>query len=197
MNRKLSALIGGIAAATTTAGLLLVAGCAGTPQAPTQSGFLSQYIHLKKVDATTSRYIFKNRLALYNKFEITTVKVLPEQFDGKFLTEEQKAKAIAYIRESITKALAEHGYPVVTSGGPDVGQIRVAITAIYKTGDQLGLSVEGEILDASSGFQAAAVTKTALGDIYLGSWWDNVSARQIVDAWSQRLAEAVDAAHGK
>jgi len=179
------------------AGVLLLAGCAGTPQPPKRSGFLYNYDNLQQVDDTTWRYVNTNRLALYRKFEITTPKILATQYDGKPITEDQKERAIAYIRGSLTKALEAKGYSVVSGGYGDVAEIRVAITDVYKTGSQLGLTVEGSVVDAASAFQAAAVMKTELAPEQAGSWWDNERGREIIDRWSARLAEAITLAHQK
>lgn len=197
MNKTLIRLTCGISTALTLTGLLLLAGCAGTPVAPKRSGFLYNYSNLKKVDDTTWRYVNTNRLALYSKFTIAPVKILVTEFDGKPITGEQKEKATSYIRESITKALEAKGFSVVTGGYGDVAEVRVAITDIYKTGNQLGLTVEGSIVDSASAYQAAAVMKTELSDLAIGSWWDGYSARQIVDRWSAHMAEAVAQAHGR
>jgi hypothetical protein len=180
----------------TATGLMLVAGCAGHAIAPKQSGFLSHYNKLVKVDDTTWRYINTNRLAIYNKFQITAAKVMVTEFDGKPLSPETQQKVSDYLRESITRAIGGR-YPIVPNSGVDVGEIRVAITDAYKSHDQLGLTVEGEIIDSYSTFQVAAVMRTQLGEKYLGSWWDGPSAKQIIDAWSARLGQAIDIAHSR
>jgi len=197
MNMTKSRLAGGLTTLLTLAGLLILAGCAGTPRPPTRSGFLYNYDNLKQVDDTTWRYVNTNRLALYRKFEITTPKVLATQYDGKPITEEQKERAIAYIREATAKALEAKGYSVVTGGYGDVAQIRVAITDVYKSGNQLGLTVEGSVVDAASAYQAAAVMKTELAPEQVGSWWDNERGREIINRWAERLAEAIALAHQK
>ncbi len=169
----------------------LVTGCSGTARAPKKSGFLSFYHHLEKVDDTTWRSVTPGRLSLYSKFHITAANCVVTEFDGKPLPPEAQRKVAEYLRESVTKALGDR-YPIVTSPGADVGDIRVAITQAYKTGDQLGLTVEGEIVDSYSGYQAAAVMRTELGKLYLGSWWDGPSAKGIIDAWTARLRKAID-----
>jgi len=108
----------------------------------------------------------------------------------------RKQKVADYLREAVTKALSDR-YPIVTSGGLDVAEIRVAVTEAYKTGNRLGLTVEGEINDSYSTFQAAAVMRTELGEAYLGDWWDGPSAKQIIDAWASRLREVIDIAHSR
>ncbi len=178
------------------AGLLLAAGCASHAFAPRQSGFLSHYHNLQKVDDTTWRYIFTNRLAMYNRFQITAAKTMVTEYDGKPLSQEAQQKVSDYLRGSVTRALSER-YPIVSSSGPDVGDIRVAITDAYKTGNRLGLTVEGEIIDSYSTYQAAAVMRTELGEAHLGDWWDGPSAKQTMDAWADRLRQAIDMAHGR
>ena len=195
MRLKLKIFALGLAATAVVTGLLL-AGCAAKPYAPVKANFLSTYIHLRKIDDTTWRYINTNRLAIYNKFMITSAVVMPSEFDGKPITAEQKQKASAFIREALTKAL-EPAYPVVTTPGPDVGQIRIAITSVYKTEDRVGLTVEGEVLDVSSAVQVAAVMKSSVGHLYLGNWWDSHSAKEIVDSWAGRLRETIDIAHAR
>lgn len=197
MKMTLNRLAGGLTAALTLTGLLLLAGCAGTPLPPKRSGFLYKYSNLKQVDATTWRYVNTNRLALYNKFVIAPVQIKVTEFEGKPVTDEQKTKSAEYVRESLTKALESKGYAVVSGGYGDVGEVRVAITDAYKSGSQIGLTVEGSIVDSASAYQAAAVMKSELADAQLGSWWNGERAREIIDRWSERMAEAVVHAHTK
>ena len=75
MTMKLNRIIAGITASLAVTGLLLLAGCAGTPLPPKRSGFLYNYSNLQKVDDTTWRYVNTNRLALYSKFVIAPVKI--------------------------------------------------------------------------------------------------------------------------
>lgn len=178
---------------SATAGIYLLAGCAGQKQQPVSSGFLSHYHHLKPVDATTSRYVDGPRLATYNKFKIVSVQILVKEYNGRPITAEQKKTMADYIRASLTSAL-QSKYPVVETSSTDTAEIRIAMTDAYKSGNQLGVSVEGEILDSFSSVQVAAVVRTDLGKAYLGDWWDKTSAREIVDGWSQRLRQAVDSA---
>ena len=178
------------------AGLGLFAGCAAQKPQPVRTGFLSQYHHLTKVDATTSRYVDVARLASYNKFKISSVNVVLTAYNGQPVTAEQQKKIADYVRASITSALRDR-YPVVESASTDTAEVRVAITEAYKSANRVGITVEGEIQDSYSGVQVAAVIRTDVGDIYLGDWWDKTSARAIVDGWSQRLRQVIDDAHGR
>lgn len=184
-----------VAALLATAGVMFITGCASEARAPRKSGFLSHYHHLTKVDDTTWRYVNTNRLALYNKFQLSSVSVLAKEFEDKPLTPEAQQKGAEYVRQAVTKALGDR-YPIVSTPGVDVGDLRLAITDVYKTGNRVGLTVEGEINDSYSTYQAAAVMRTELGEAYMGSWWDAPSAKQIIDAWAARLRQAIDDAHG-
>jgi hypothetical protein len=186
-----------IALSLIAAGLCLLPACANTKTfKPGYSGYLSQYHHLQKVDETTSRYINVDRLKQYNKFKISSVEILTKNYNGKAITPEQQAKMAAYVRTAITTALGDK-YPVVDAPGTDTAELRVAITDVYKTGIQVGITVEGEILDSFSAVQVAAVIRNDLGNHYLGDWWDKTSAREVVDGWAKRLREAIDAAHAR
>jgi hypothetical protein len=178
------------------ASLALLTGCAHTPNAPTKSGFLYSYAQLKPVDPYTMRYIDAQRLPIYKKFIINPVKIMVTEFDGKPLTAEQRQKASEVVRQSLEKALSDK-YPVVTAPGVDVGDIRIAITQAYKKGLQVGFTLEGEIDDSYSAFQAAAVTRSEIGDAYLGSWWDGPSFRMMVEAWAKRVREMLDSVDKK
>jgi hypothetical protein len=85
----------------------------------------------------------------------------------------------------------------------------VAITVTYKTENQLGLTVEGEILDSQAApqirnsavvdvsSQLAAVMRTELSHPYSGDYWDGPSAKELIDEWSARLRKAIDSSHGQ
>ena len=177
------------------AGLLALNACKTTPQMTNRPDFLSAYNHLQKVDATTFRYVSPVLLGQCNKFIVSPVKVLFTQFDGKPLTAEQRQRTADFVRQAIVKAVSER-YPVVTESGADVAEIRVALTEAYRTGGKLGLCVQGEILD-NSNTQVAAVVRTELSELYVPSWESKTTAREMVEAWAQRLVKAINEAHGK
>lgn len=181
---------------TSIASVCLLTGCASKPYRPGQSGYLSHYHHMTPVDATTSRYVDSARLTSYNKFKISSVDILTKNYNGQPITPEQQARMANYIRESIITALADK-YPIVTAPSTDTAEIRVAITDVYKAGNQVGITLEGEILDSYSAVQVAAVIRNDLGKHYVGDWWDKTSAREMVDGWAKRLRQAIDSAHAR
>jgi hypothetical protein len=172
------------------AGLLTLSGCKSTPQMTSRPDFLSTYDHLQKVETGVYRYVSPPLLANCSKFMIDPVKVLFTEYDGKPITDAQRQRSADFIRNTMAAEVGKW-YPVVNEPGPDVGEIRVALTEAYKTGGKLGLCVQGEILDNSK-TQVAAVVRTELSQRYGPEWEDKTAAREMVQAWAQRLLKAVD-----
>ena len=176
------------------AGLLALAACKTTPQMSNRPDFLSTYNHLQKVDDTTWRYVSPPLLNNCNRFIVAPVKVLINDLEGKPVTAEQRQRTADFVRQSIMSAIATR-YPIMSDPGPDVGEIRVAVTEAYRTGGKLGLCVQGEILD-NSNTQVAAVVRTELSEHYLPDWENKPTARRMVDEWAQRMLKTIDQAHG-
>lgn len=177
------------------AGLLALTACKSTPQMTNRPDFLSTYNHIQKVDATTWRYVSLPLLGRCNKFIVSPVKVLFNEFEGRPITAEQRQRTSDFVRQSIVQAISAR-YPVVSDPGPDVAEIRVAITGGYRTAGKLGLCVEGEILD-NSNTQIAAVAKTELSELYVPNWENKNTAKEMVQEWAARLLKVIDEAHGK
>jgi len=175
--------------------LLALTACKSTPQMETRPDFLSTYDHLKKVDATTWRYVSAPQLANCSKFVVDPVKVLFTEAEGKPITAEQQQRSADFVRQAIVKAIQAR-YPVVSDMGPGVGEIRVALTGAYRTAGKLGLCVQAEILDNSK-TQVGAVIRTEISELYVPGWENKNTAREMVEAWAQRLVKAIDEAHAK
>jgi hypothetical protein len=186
-----------VLALVAASGLALLTGCTspGQARAPLQSGFLTHYCQLERVDDMTWRHIDARNLANYDKFQIGDVKVLATYFEGKPLPDATRQKVEEYVREAIRKALSDR-YSIVTAPGHDVADIRVAITSAYKTENHLGLTVESEILDSRSWAQLAAVMRTELSEPYFSNYWDGPSGKQLINDWASNLRKAIDAARG-
>jgi hypothetical protein len=176
-------------------GLLALIACKSTPQMTSRPDFLSTYDHLQPVDATTWRYVSTPLLANCNKFIVSPVQVLFNEIDGKPLTAEQRQRTSDFVHQAISWKIAER-YPVVTEKGPDVAEVRIALTEGYRTGGKLGLCVQGEILDSSK-TQVAAVVRTELSQKYIPDWETKDTAKKMIDEWALRLRKALDDAHAK
>ena len=124
------------------------------------------------------------------------MKITVTEFEGKPLTAEQKDKAAAYILSPSPRPLGQRDTKVVPSGYGDVAEVRTAITDIYKSGSQLGLTGgrfhRGQCLRLSGrrGHEDRAGPGAAGFP-----WWDGERARGIIDSWSARMAEAIVMAH--
>ena len=116
-------------------------------------------------------------------------------FEGKALTAEQRQRTADFVRQAVTKAISE-GYPIVTEPGPDVAEVRLAVTGAYRTGGKLGMCLQGEILD-NSNTQVAAVIRTELSELYIPNWENKATAQQMVEDWAKRIKKAIDESHGK
>jgi uncharacterized protein DUF3313 len=174
--------------------LLALAACSSTtPQMTSRPDFLSTYDHLRQVDATSWRYVSDPLLANCNKFIISPVTVLINDLEGKPVTAEQRQRTSDAVRMAMVAAVSAR-YPVVSAPGPDVAEIRIAVTEAYRTGGKLGLCLQGEILDNSK-TQVAAVVRTELSERYVPDWENKNTARKMVDEWAQRLLKAIDQAH--
>ena len=174
----------------TLLGVLATNGCKTTPEMSNRPNFLTTYDYLQKVEPGLWRYVSPPLLANCTKFTVSPVKVLFTEYKGEPITAEQREHTAAYVRDTMVKALSQW-YPVVSEPGPDVGEIRIALTGAYRTGGKLGLCVQGEILD-NSNTQVAAVVRTELSEYYAPGWEDKQSAHEIVQAWAQRLVKLID-----
>jgi len=176
-------------------GLLAIAGCETKPQMTKRPDFLTTYDHLQKVETGVWRYSSPPLLANCNKFIIDPVKVMFDEVDGKPLTAEQRQRVSDFVHQAIAWKIAER-YPVVTEPGPDVAEVRIALTEGYRTGSKLGLCVQGEVLDSSK-TQVAAVVRTELSEHFIADWETRDTAKKMVNEWALRLRAMLDQAHTK
>jgi hypothetical protein len=184
--------------------LALGVGCA----MPKPSGFLGNYSHLTRANDSTWRYVDRTGLATYDKYVIGSVKVLVKSYDGTPLTPEQQEKAANRFREIIAKALTGQCELVDKPSGK-TAEIRAAITTAYPVGPSLTMGCEGEIVDAYSGQQLAAVVTyqagppqaetgpASLSEVSAGGWWNVRSSVWIMEDWADRLRKAIKEVHGK
>jgi hypothetical protein len=179
----------------SAAGLLALVACKSTPQMSSRPNFLSSYNHLQPLDDLNSRYVSPVLLAQCNRFVVRPVEILVTQLQGKPVTPEQRQRSADFMRQTVINALSDR-YPIVTERGPDVGEIRLALTDAYRTGGKLGLAVQGEVLD-NSGTQVAAGVRTDVSEVYVADWENREAARKMVGDWAERLRKLIDEAHGQ
>lgn len=202
---KVTTLLRTSFSAATFLTIALGAGCA----MPKPSGFLGNYSRLTRANDSTWRYVDRADLGTYDKYMIGSVKVLVKSYNGTPLTPDQQEKAANRFREIIAKALAGECQLVDKPSGK-TAEIRAAITTAYPVGPSLTMGCEGEIVDAYSDQQLAAVVTyqagppqieggpPSLSDSALGGgWWNLRSAVWIMEDWGDRLREAIREAHAK
>jgi hypothetical protein len=189
---------------TFCATLALAAALGGGCAAPKPSGFLGNYENLTKVDGSTWRYVDKARLATYDNYMIAPVTVLVKSYESVPLTPSQQEQAGRRFHDIIAKAIAGQCHLVDKPTGK-TAEIRAAITAAYPVGPALTLGLEGEIVDAASGQQLAAVRKYQAGppqveggppqlvdENYGNGWWNLHSSVWIMEQWADQLHKAME-----
>ena len=199
---------------TFAAGLaLLVGGCKS--QMPKPSGFLSDYSRLTEANDSTWQYVDKAGLADCNKFSVAPVKIVATEFLGTVFSEDQNRRLADSFRQKIIKAVSAR-YPVVTNSSPTTGEIRVALTRVYRVGNALAIGAEAEIINSESRKQLAAVTGAKLGPPQMGvntnpqtvrdpsdpgryveDWWNRPAADELMNRWANNLVRIIDGAQKK
>jgi hypothetical protein len=201
----------GVAAIVASAALLV--SCAAPVRQPEQSGFLSDYSGLQKVEG--NRLLFASgKMGQYSGFIIDPVMMLyrpPEEdrmFSDKELTGLQE-----YFHKSAEEALTKgDGYEVVSDPGPGVARLRIAITDVDDTVGVLnvtmytkitgaglgGLAGEGELVDAVTGEQIVAAIRWGSGSRVLRAGYKHTGDAEIlICRWTKQLRAELDAAHGR
>ena len=172
---------------------------------PKPSGFLSTYTNLVRYDDSTWRYANVQSLSTYDRFVISSVRTLIKNYDGDPLPEGEQQAASSRFREIIEKKMTGH-WQLLTKPSGHTADIRVAITSAYPVGPSLMLGMEGEIVDAYSGKQLAAVMSFQAGapndeggistfnfsDVMGGGLWNTESAVWIMEEWGDEFVKALE-----
>jgi hypothetical protein len=193
-------------------------GCDSTK--PQTLGFLSDYSKLRERSANSYVYLASgNPLGRYNKFIISPVQMYydgcpvngtdVEVISGGKIKSQDALSFQVYMRDAISSAVRDSGLTVVSTGGPGVAKVRVAITGMKKsgfgrnlplgmlTGDRAGsLSMEAEIIDTVTDDQVGAIVETQTGNRF--SWvdyssWDD--ANYVMSEWAKRFKDRLEEAH--
>jgi hypothetical protein len=175
----------------------LLVGCATrTAREPVKSTFLTRYDQLQKVDDTTWRYVDAAHLRRCHMIKILPVQVLVKSLNGKPVAESEEKMAAEYVVMALVKALSD-SYPIMSRPGPGVGEVRLALTDADIRGTQLGLTLEGEVLDPSSKAQVAALKKSEISGRHDRNWSYRLTFRQMVNAWAADFRRALDEVHSR
>ena len=185
--------------------------CGCEEERQTRTGFLNDYSRLKSVSDTSYRYIKPGALRGYSGFIIEPVVVHfhSRSKSGGNISRQDLSHLRQYLYAELRNAISNK-YRIVTTPGPGVAKLRVAITDIKKSktiqnlmpitkmaGTGLGgASMEAELLDSQTGAQIAAVVETQSGNRLsfdgVSKWGD---AEAVMKGWAKRFRKRLDEAH--
>jgi len=192
---------------------ILLCACATTVSEQDQSGFLSDYSKLERIDDSALLFIDETA-GDYSSFIIEPVVITFRQPpDKQDFTDEELSELTAYYEEAVTEALSRNeGYPIVERPGPGVARMRIGITDVEETIGVLNISIytkitglglggasfEGEIVDSVTGKQLAAAVRWGTGSRILKAGITHMGDAKIaINRWAKDLRAQVDEAHGR
>jgi hypothetical protein len=181
-------------------GLALLSGCSAS--LPKQSGFISNYSTLEKVDSNWMRYISED-IRSYKEFMVDPIEIRVKSG----LNAKQKAELANYMHEQFVKSISDKGFVVVSRPGPNVARVKYAITDVDKakwylnlhpatkaTGAGLGgASMEGEVIDSVTGEQLAAVIRSDYGSRFeIDAFSKLDDMKDAIKKWADAAADRLD-----
>ena len=208
MNRQFCwSLVGVLCAAAA------LTGCTSGKAKPAQTGFLSDYSMLQPEGQSTLRFIDRSALARYNAFIIDPVTVyFHGDAKGTDVPYDKRDELTIYMRGAIVEALAD-GYDIVSTPGPGVARVRIAVTDIKSSTQALnvlpttritgmglgGASVEAEIVDSRTGEQLAGLVESRLAQrLNMAAGWSKFGdAKAVMQDWARNFRRRLDEVHGR
>ncbi len=192
---------------------IFLSACATPVSVTDQSGFLSDYSKLERIDDSMLQFVDETA-GDYSSFIIEPIVIAFRQAPGEqVFTDEELNELSAYFEEAAIDALSrDEGYPIVKSPGPGVARIRIGITDVEETIGVLNLSIytkitglglggasfEGEMVDSVTGEQLAATVRWGTGSRILKAGITHTGDAKIaIDRWAKDLRAQVDEAHGQ
>ena len=194
-------------------GQILLCAC-GTPVSEQdQSGFLSDYSKLQRIDDSMLQFV-DEAAGDYSSFIIEPIVIAFRRAPGEqVFTDEELSELSAYFEEAVIEALSKNeGYPIVEDPAPGVARMRIGITNVEETIGVLNLSIytkitglglggasfEGEIVDSVTGNQLAAVVRWGTGSRILKAGITHTGDAKIaINRWAKDLRAQVDEAHDR
>jgi hypothetical protein len=160
-----------------------------TPDSREVSGFLGDYSTLAPDPKNGDLLLYeKDRSVLrkYNKFifDPVTIYLLPEA-QNRGIDADDLERLATYFREAVTDELKKSGrYQIVTDPGPDVIDLRVAITNVEPTGGKKNAAVKGATTAATMAVAPGAsllVPRLSVGKVGIeGEMLDSESGDRLV-----------------
>ncbi len=193
---------------------LFLCACAAPPVSEIdQSGFLSDYSKLEKIDDNMLRFVDESA-GDYSSFIVEPIVITFRQApDEQVFTDEELSEITEYYDEAVIEALSkDEGYPIVEYPGPGVARLRIGITNVEETIGLLNLSIytkitglglggasfDGEIVDSVTGKQLAAVVRWGTGSRILKAGITHMGDAKIaIDRWAKDLRAQIDEANAR
>ena len=160
-----------------------------TPDSREVSGFLGDYSTLAPDPKNGDLLLYEKDpsvLRKYNKFifDPVTIYLLPEA-QNRGIDPDDLERLATYFREAVTDELKKSGrYQIVTDPGPDVIELRVAITNVEPTGGKKNAAVKGAATAASMAAAPGAsllVPRLSVGKVGIeGEMLDSESGDRLV-----------------
>lgn len=174
-----------------------------------RTGFLSDYSSLQEHSPMSYRYLGpRETLRAYATFIIDPVRVY--HHGGEAAAPSKDLQDLAeYFRAALIDAM-DDAYPVVTTPGPGIARVRLALTNVKKSSWWMNLhpaskltgagtgeaAMEGEVVDSQTGAQLAALVESQRGSQFeldtLSAYDD---ARDVIDDWVKRFRARLDEIH--
>jgi hypothetical protein len=153
------------------------------------SGFLGDYSGLVPDAKNGDLLLYEkdpNVLKKYNKFlfDPVTIYLLPEA-QGRGIDPDDLERLAQYFHKAVTDELTKSGrYEIVTTPGPDVLELNVAITNVEPTGGKKNAAVQGAATAATIGVAPGAsllVPRLSVGKVGIeGEMLDSTSGDRMV-----------------
>jgi hypothetical protein len=190
---------------------VMLGGCAQKVTKSQGGGFLSTYANLEPVSNNMLRYIGPD-VGQYSKFIIDPITVKSYEKETVKNVDPNDIKHLEeYLYTQIIKDKPADRYEIVSTPGPGVARIRIAITNLKKSTPALNIlpqtklvgvglgqaSMEMEAVDSQTGKQLAAAIISQTGSRFslsgLAKWGD---VEAVMNDWAKRFWKRVDEAHG-
>ncbi len=181
---------------------------AGCGSAPTKSGFLKSYAHLKSDPDYKSDLVYIKPGADMRDYDYLLIDPVQIHLASDSLAAEFGPDVLEKVAQAFTRILKETidpYYTVVDKPGDNVLRVRLAISDVEPTGNEVvrqkpsvgTAAMEGELLDSLTGEQLAAVVDriegSAQGAENVPELWRPVEGA--FREWAQRLLDFMDSYH--
>lgn len=180
-------------------GMMCLGGCSSKPEL-THTGFLSDYSQLRVVNDSKMRFE-SPAAARYDRFIVDPVRV---ELQGDSLSSADRSEAMRHFNTKLREAVQSSGHTVVTTPGPGVARVRVALTGVTKStwwqkvhpasrmagAGTGGAAMEAEVVDSVTGEQIGAVVQAGSGNQFdFTSFSTLADVKSAIDGWTKVFAD--------